>query len=206
MTANANNLYRHLPGAYSRTSTTGNYALLTAIDVGLDALRTAIADLKADTAISTADGDGLTWLARLYGIARPPGMNDTTLRALLLAMVGAKRGTIACIKAVVDACTGIACTVQDKQIDPSIPSWEIRISPTGSSVWPSYGRGIYPDLDTETYFSKPFRSALVGDVVDMLGYYGAFINDHAWFPVDIWTLAILDKVRPAGTYYVFTGV
>lgn len=199
-------LYRHMPGAYSRQAASGNSHLLSALDVGLATLRTAITDLKADTAISTANGDGLSWLARLYGIARPPGMNDATLRALLLAMVGAKRGTIACIKAVVDACTGIECTVQDKQIDSSIPSWEIRISPSGSDVWPSYSRGLYAGLDTETFYVKPFKSGLAGDIVDLLGYYGAFINDHAWFPVDLWALAILEKVRPAGTYYVFTGV
>lgn len=206
MTASATNLFRHLPSVYDRATTQGNYHLLQSCDVALESLRTAASDFRSDMTISTADGDGLTWLARLYGIARPPGMNDATLRALLLAMVGARRGTIACIKAVVDACTGIACTVQDKQINASIPSYEIWISPTGSNVWPSYGRGMYAGLDTETYYVKPLRSALAGDVIDALGYYGAFINDHAWYPVDLWTLAILDKVRPVGTYYVFLGV
>lgn len=206
MTTSANNIMRHLPEVYSTRSDQGNVHLLASVDVALEELRVAVSDYKTDQAVTTSDEDGLTWLARLYGITRPPGMDDPSLRALLLALIGARRGTLAAIKAVVDACTGVPCDVNDKQTDPTIPSWEIRISPSGSDFWSSQGRGLYAGIDTETFYSAPLRSALAGPILDALGYYGAFINDHAWYPVDIYTLAILEKVRPAGTYYVFTGV
>lgn len=206
MTVDPSKLYAHLPPAYDRSQSSDQHKLMKGLEAGYTRIRTEITSLENEQTLSSGTGDGLDRRVESRGLFRPPGMNDTQLRALSIAIVKAQRGTLACIKEVFEAATGITVDVNDKQTDGTIPSWEIQISPASGSVWPSYGRGFYAGVNTETKSVKPLRSAIAGPVIDALGYYGGFMNDHAWFPVDLWTMILLDKVRPAGTYYKFLGL
>lgn len=205
MPADPTKLYRHLPDCYDRSSTSNQYKLMAALEAGVSRTRTEVETFRDEITITGASGDGLTRRVLSKGLFRPPGMSDTTLRTIAKAIYGASRGTLAAIKAVAEAATGLTLNVNDKQTVSSIPSWEIWIEPA-SGVWPSYGRSMYPDINTETFYVAPLRSSLAGPVIDALGQRGAFINDHAWYPVDLWTMSLLNKVRPAGTKIVFKGV
>lgn len=199
-------LYRYLPDCYDRTSTSDQYKLLSSLEAGFSGVRTELSALQNSRSISTATGDGLTRIVENYGLFRPPNMGDSSLRSLAVAIVKTRRCTLASIKDVLDIATGISVDVNDKQTDGTIPSYEIQISPSSGLAWPSYGRGFYPGIGlTEVFYSKPLRSSVAGPLLDSLGIYGGFINDHAWFPVDLWTMILLDKIRPAGTYYRFVG-
>lgn len=199
-------LTRHLPGAFSTDANSDQYKLLSGLESGFDSVRAVVEDLENEQTLTKGEGFGLDRKVQSYGLFRPPGLSDSGLRALATAIVGARRGTLAAIKTVCEVATGIEVEVNDRQTDATIPRWEIQISPVAGSVWPAYGRGLYAGIGmTEVKSSKPLHSAVAGPLIEETGFYGGFINDFAWFPVDSWTLILLGKVRPAGTYYKFVG-
>lgn len=201
------NLYKHLPDAWDRNIASDQYKLMSSLEAGFTSYRAELQAWINERAISTATGDGLERAVTNYGLFRPPGMGDAQLRTLAIAIVKARRCTLAAIKEVFEAATGIFVDVNDKQTDGTIPSWEIQISPASGSVWPSFKRGVYPSIGlTEIFFAKPLRSAVAGPLLNQLGLEGGFANDHVWYPVSIWTMILLDKIRPAGTYYRFLGI
>ncbi len=194
-------LYRHIPDAFSRRDDSDIYRHLAALATGTEAARLDVVDFREDLTIDTADGDGLNRLGENYDCPRSPGMTDTRYRALLKAFVGAKRGTIPAIQAVYEAATGISVTVEDTQLNASVPIFEVWITPV-AGFSESYGLGMFPGLAASNYDGWPVESSIVGEMLPVGDESGTY-NDHVWAPVDIWTDRIMEKVKLAGTKLVY---
>lgn len=205
--ANPTNLYRHLPDCYDRSSDSDQYKLMASLEAGLSRTRTEVGTFQNEITITGASGDGLTRRVFSKGLFRPPGMSDTRLRALAIAIYGARRGTLAAIKAVAEAATGTSVNVNDKQTNASIPSWEVWITPATGEFWASYGRSLYPGATVIDRRGLPQESASFGEINNITSgtsrYFRGIVNDRAWGPVDPWTQALIDKVRPAGVKVVW---
>ena len=195
-------LYKHIPDAYSRDEESDLYKLLSAMDVPILALKSSVADFKGDTSLTNGDGVGLDRAGENFSIGRPPGMTDTIYKAVCLAMVGMRRGTVAAIKQVLETATALSWTVEDRQINASIPKGEVWCYVTGSGFSPSYGRGAYADI-TANYDGDPLESSVAGTILDQEGAEGGYYNDHAWAAVDIWVKALVEKVKMGGTKVVY---
>lgn len=198
------NLYRHLPSCYSRNTSSDLYKLLAAYQKVLDDASTSFTDLKEDTALSTADGVGLDRAGENYGIGRPPGMLDAIYSAVLLKMAGMRRGTVAAIKVVLETATGVTWTVEDNQINSSVPLGEVWCT-VASGFALSYGRGMYPSLPANWAGTPgdPLESATAGVTLDEEGVTGGYYNDHAWGELSRWTMELVDKVKAAGIKVVY---
>lgn len=195
-------IYDLLPDVYDKTDTCDTFIIFNAIQDEIDGTQTAVDDFNEDQTISTSDGDGLSRLGELFNVARPPGMDDEKYRAVISAIAGARRCTIHSIKAVFEAASGLNATVEDIQTNSAIPAFEIWISLDPLTIGSSEGRGFYPEFPTNKD-GYPVESSLAGVVFDETGAAGGLFNDHAWNPIDLWTQALVDKVRPAGTKIVY---
>lgn len=193
-------IYDILPDIYDPTAGTDTFIIFDAIQGAIDGTQEAVTDLNEDQAVSTADGDGLSRLGELFNIPRPPGMIDERYRSVISAIAGARRCTIQSIKSVFEAASGLSASVEDIQTNASIPMYEIWITP--STVDSSDGRGFYPEFPTNKD-GYPVESSLAGVVIDETGSAGGLFNDHAWNPIDLWTMALVDKVKPAGTKIIY---
>jgi len=203
--ADPTNIYKHFPDVYDRNSGSDQYKWLSAVAEATVGINDAAQDFLDDLSISSADGAGLNRLGETFDAPRPPGMSDARDSALVSAFVGARRCTVAAIAAVFEAATGITdATVEDKQLNAAIPSYEIWITPGAAGFSQAYGRGFYPEFPTNKD-GYPVESSLAGVIINEEGFYGGLFNDHTWDPVDYWTKLYLDKVRPAGTKIIFKG-
>lgn len=207
MPADPTKLYKHLPDCYDRSSSSDQYKLMAALEAGISRTRTEVETFRDEVTLTGASGDGLTRRVQSKGLFRPPGMSDTRLRALAKAIYGSRRGTLAAIKAVAEAATGITVEVNDKQTDSSIPSFEVWITPATGEFWPSYGRAVYPGATVIDRRGLPQESASFGEINNITAgtsrYFRGIVNDRVWGPVDLWTQALVDKVRPAGVKVIW---
>lgn len=193
----------NLPSAYAKGTNDTLTKLLRSLSVGLGYAEDDVSDFVGDTFSSTADGEGATRLALTYGIKRPPGLPDNQLMLLVQTMVGIQRGTLAAIKAVLEAATGLSgIGAYDKQ-DPgaflSIPANEIWITVPADQT---YGYAMWFDYDTH-FSTHPVESGVFGVIHDAQDEYGGLHNDHFWGDVDVWTEELLDSVRLAGTVIIY---
>jgi len=203
--ADPTNLYRHLPDTYDQDADSDEYKILAGLAEGTENARTELTDYRLDLALSTADGEGLDWWGENFSLARPPGMIDTFYRNVVSIIAGGRRGTVAIIKAVLEAATGLTWTVKDRQLDVDqslglgIPAFEVWAfaSATGNA----YGRA-YAGYDTHID-DYPEESGVGGPILNDMGLDGGRFNDHAWGPLSAWELAFVDKVRPAGVSVIF---
>lgn len=200
--ADPSNLYQHLPDAYSRSSDADLYKLLSGLAEGTETARANVLDYREDLHLSKADGPGLDRAGQNYGISRPPGMTDALYQAVCLKMAGMRRGTVAAIKVLLDTATGLSWTVEDKQLNGSIPAGEVHCS-LASGFYPLYGRGLYAGITANT--GDPVESSIAGTILDELGEAGGTYNDHAGGIVDPWVRAWVEKVKLAGTKIVYNG-
>ena len=198
-------LYRHLPDAFDRHPDSDQYKILSGLAKGTEDARAAVADFRADRVLSTADGVGLDRYGENFSLARPPGMIDSFYRAVISIVAGGRRGTVAIIKAVLEAATGLTWTVKDRQLDVDeatgygIPAFEVWAKAANNTD--PYGR-MYAGYTTHIDY-HPLESGLAGPILAATGIDGGRHNDHAWGPIDVWTLALVDKVRPAGVRVVY---
>jgi len=196
-------LQANLPSAYGKSTNDTLTKLLKALAVGLAGGEDAVVDFVGDTFSASADGEGATRLALTYGIKRPPGLPDSQLMLLVQTMVGIRRGTLAAIKAVLEAATGLSgIGAYDKQ-DPgaflSIPANEIWITVPEDQT---HGYAMWFDYDTH-FSTHPVESGVFGVIHDAQDEYGGLHNDHFWGDVDAWTQELLDSVRLAGTIIIY---
>lgn len=196
-------LQANLPSAYAKGTSDTLTKLLKALAVGLAGGEDAVVDFVGDTFSASADGEGATRLALTYGIKRPPGLPDSQLMLLVQTMVGIRRGTLAAIKAVLEAATGLSgIGAYDKQ-DPgaflSIPENEIWITVPEDQT---YGYAMWFDYDTH-FSTHPVESGVFGVIHDAQDEYGGLHNDHFWGDIDAWTQELLDSVRLAGTIIIY---
>lgn len=195
-------LYRFLPDAYTRREESDLYKLLNGLSGELTVLKGHVSDFRGDLTLSTGDGEGLDRAGENYNVGRPPGMEDTYYSAVVRAMAGMRRGTVAAIKQVLETATGQSWTVQDKQLNSSIPATEVWCSIAGSGLHYSYGRGVYADIDAN-YDKDPLESSIAGTVLDEEGETGAYYNDHAWSHTDRWVRELVERVKAAGMKIVY---
>ena len=204
--AGIDRLISFLPASYDFSEGSTNRAVLGAFGASLDALDEAIQGFKNNRYLETATGSGLNRAAENYSVTRPPGMTDARFRSLAQKLASGRRLTLFAIKDVFEAATGYTdVLVEDYQSytgdRPAL--FEIRITiPSAQAV--GFGRGYYPGFSPTNKDGYPVESGIVGTVIDEHGFAGGLFNDHFWSLVDAWTLAIMDKVRAAGTFYSIT--
>lgn len=196
-------LQANLPSAYAKGANDTLTKLLRAFAVALEGAEDGVTDFVDDTFSATADGDGATRLALGYGVLKPKGMPDKHLMLTVQTMVAAKRGTLAAIKAVLEASSGITgIGAYDKQ-DPgpfiSLPPNEIWITvPTNTTN----GAALWFDYDTH-FSTNPVESGVFGVIHDAEDEYGGLHNDHFWGVIDNWSMELVESVRLAGTVIIY---
>jgi hypothetical protein len=180
--------------------------LVASIQSAVDDAESQTTDFLDDLGVNTADGEGLDWTGENYLIPRPPGMADEKFAAVIAVVAGGRRGTVAIIKALLEAATGLTWTVKDRQLDLdeslglNIPLFEIWAKASGSTGQP-YGLA-YASYTTHVDGS-PEESGVAGPILNDVGLAGGRYNDHAWGAIDGWTQTLLDRVRPNSTRVVF---
>ena len=198
-------LYRHLPDAYDRHPDSDQYKLMAAFAKGTEDGRSEGATARNNLALATCSGDALDRYGENFSLVRPPGMIDEFFRSVLAIVAGGRRGTVAIIKDVLEAATGLTWTVKDAQLDADestgygIPPYEVWAKAAESGelyglAWASY---------TTHVDGHPEESGVGGPVLDAMGTDGGRHNDHAWGPVSYWTMQLVEKVRPAGVRVVY---
>lgn len=199
---------QHMPEVYDYADGTDISDLSAAIDLAVANASTDIDDFLTDLGVLTATGEGLNRTGANYDVARSPGMIDRRLAQCIQIIAGGRRCTIAIIKALLDAATGLNWVVKDRQHDLDenggawgIPLFEVWAQALNDSH--NYGKA-WAGFDTHID-GHPEESGLAGPVLDTLGKAGGRFNDHAWSPIDWWTVALLDRVRPAGIQVIFTN-
>ncbi len=203
--AGVDRLLAHLPASYDVSEGSNNRTWFLVLGEALDFLQDWIDVFKNNRFLESAEGPGLNRAAENYSITRPPGLSDTYFRSLAQKIASGRRCTIFAIKSIFEAASGFeGVTVEDYQVytgaRPAL--FEIRITiPTEQAS--SLGRGYFPGFSPTYEDGFPVESGLVGDISVEQDHYGGLFNDHYWSIVDAWPLAIMDKIRAAGTFYTF---
>lgn len=205
--ADPTHLYRWLPDVWDRDPESDQYKIMGGLAKGTEDARVELGDYRDDLSLARADGQGLDRWGENFSIARPPGMIDDLYRNVVAIIAGGRRGTVAIVKAVLEAATGLVWTVKDRQLDIDegtslgIPLYEIwaKTSATGDT----YGKA-YASFDTHIDGS-PEESGIGGPVLDALDVDGGRYNDHTvgMGNLNAWTLQLVEKVRPGGVKVVY---
>ena len=199
---------QHMPDVYDVREGSDLSDLSAAIDQAVETSSQEIDSFLQDLGLLTADGEGLDYTGANYDVARSPGMGDTRYAACIEIIAGGRRCTTAIIRALLEAATGLTWIVKDRQDDldehGGVLFWGIPLF----EVWAqaifagsSYGLA-YASYDTHVDF-HPVESGIAGPVIDAQGQAGGEFNDHTFSPIDWWTLALLERMRPAGVKVVF---
>lgn len=199
-------LYRFLPDCFDRDEDSDQYKLLAGLAKGTEDARTELLDYRNDLATSTANGEGLDRWCENFATPRPPGMLDSRYRAVTALIAGARRGTLAIIKQVLDAATGLTWTVVDRMLDIDQNSGALAIP--AFEIWAKASLTDHPlGLAYTSYTTHvdghPEESGLSGPILSDIGLDGGRFNDHTWDWLSWWELELVDRVRPAGTRVLF---
>lgn len=181
-----------------------NYTFFNGPATATATLRSSVTDFIEDQAIATADGEGLDRLGLLYDLGRPSWMDDEHFRTVLSIWASEPRCTLQAIKKMFDAWTQVSCTIADRTTDPSIPKWEIWLTPPADFYVPQ-GRGFYPGIGDTFRDGFPVESAIASPIlpVSETGFYPGLLNDHIGINPSRELVNVLDRMRAAGTVIVW---
>ena len=170
---------QHMPDVYDFGEGTDLSSLAAAIDLAISTTASEVESFIADLGLSTASGEGMEHTAENYDVGRPPGMTDARYAVVTKIIAGGRRCTIAIIRALLEAMTGLTWTVKDRQqdLDDNSGNWGIPLFEVWAQadfVGQPYGLA-YASFDTHID-GHPVESGIGVPVIDALGKDGGEFN------------------------------
>lgn len=206
MSADPTRLLARIPDAYEKRQygpdgqLNRNWLLMNAFSAGTEDLNDAMEQYKNNLTIATANQQGLDWIGAEFYITRPTWMPTEQYRTILQAWSELPMCSLYKIKRIYDLWTGTTCTIQDYDINASVPKGEIWITEPADAN-DLNGSWFAPGV-TLNRSGFPVSSGIAGEINAQSGKWGGMFNDHIKGP-DSYLRWILNRIKAAGTRIVY---